>query len=38
MQGKGKGQCNGLRDAIGPGNTNGTCPLGNTPQQRDAWQ
>ena len=34
MQGKGNGQCNGLRDGTGPRSANGTCPRGNTPQQR----
>ena len=38
MQGKGNGQCNGLRDGTGPRSANGTCPLGNTPQQRGPRQ
>ena len=36
--GKGNGQCNGLRDGTGPRSANGTCPLGNTPQQRGRRQ
>lgn len=37
-QGKGNGQCNGLRDGTGPRNADGTCPLGKTPQQRGPQQ
>ena len=37
-QGQGKGYCRGLRDGTGPRSANGTCPLGNVPQQRGRQQ
>ena len=33
MQGKGNGYGRGLRNGTGPRSADGTCPLGNTPQQ-----
>ena len=33
-RGQGYGQRHGLRDGTGPRSVDGTCPLGNVPQQR----